>query len=212
MFFVFNLKCFLLHVKQITNFQPPFEQVWINPGAHWGCGTPVQHHSSDECHIVPFFPLVSVSSPVACREGTLLQMELLRCERWLRASPWAAERSRGARGSCRKRRGSCSLLLPFWGLHGLCRTAGDAAASSAATGAFSANPWRLATALPKSGLICSTGNLRGHKELRAGIEGFGMAVWKHTKPFSTIAACGQQELGNQSCPDTNETLNILFWV
>lgn len=37
-----------------------------------------------------------------------------------------------------------------------------------------------------------------------------MAVLKHTKPFSLIAACAHQELGNQSYPNTNEMLKILF--
>lgn len=143
MLFIFKLKCFLLHVKQIRISTPYLDKFkstieLTEDVGHWY--SIILQMNATFCL---FFPLVRVSTPIACREGTLLQMELLRCELWLRASPWAVERSWGACGSCRKRRGCCSLLLAFWGLHGLCCTAGDTAAWSASRESFSGNPWRL---------------------------------------------------------------------
>lgn len=209
MFFVFNLKCFLLHVKQITNFHPPFKQVWINPGAHCGCGTLVQHHSSDECHILPFFsPSQCVISHCLQRRNPLAdgaftfwavtQSVPVGCGAELRRL-WELQEAEGE-------------LQPSPGLLGAPRalcSAGDAAAPAASRAAFSGNPWRLWVLLcQKRGLkllICEA-----KRSFMLVQKGLAWQYLKHTKPFSMIAACGHQELGNQSYPDTNETLKILF--
>lgn len=132
------------------------------------------------------FPPSQCHLPSLARRN-LLQMELLRWELWLsraRGLSW------GCCGSCRKRRGSCCLLHPSGAPRALQQL------EWLPEGPFPQIPGELG--LPECGLKlgpkCGAGNLWGQKEFHAGVEGFGMAVLKHAKPFTMIAGVGKSEL------------------